>query len=908
MKFTQIIVTLFLLIFGKINPGMAQKTNIDSNAYAHWNSVGGASISSTGKYVFYTIENEPVNGHTLVIQSSENNWKKGFKDAVKNEAPLISKGGDYAVFLNEKDNLIIISLGKDLVRHIPNVSSFSMCPNEKSEWIAYQLIGSKGEIVLQNLNTGEKEVYKNVINTILGDDGQTVILQIEKTIEEKPVQELRWIDLKTGKNMLIWKGLQAQRVIIDSRYPQLAFISEKGLCTYNLVTNKLSCLINNEITSLDSGLKFEGIKRFSNDGLRLFIELKQEDKHKLKAGLVEVWSYLDHKLQTEQQTEIEARTYVAVVNLNDNKVIRLEQEFENLAFNSFENGSADTIGLITRGDRNNGDWYNINKQSDYLISLKNGKRILLKYSPEGLSPGGKYLVYFDTQEHTYISYNTKTGVSKTISNVFSENPIGQNFGRPGRGIAGWLENDEGLLFYDNYDIWRMDLSGQKTPVKLTAGYGEIHHLVFSIVYGQYYSYPLCKTQKIILTAFDLESKRNGFYSLELDKVNVPKLLSMGDYLYSAPGLSTIDFGGLPPIKAKKAEVYVVSRMSAKEAPNYFITKDFKTFKDLSHVHPESKYNWYTTELHNWMSLDGKRLQGVLYKPENFDPAKKYPVIFYYYEQLSNNLNAYLNAGLTHGPMNIPTYVSNGYLVFCPDIYYILGDPMQGTYDAVVSAARYVSNLSFVDPKKMGIQGNSWGGIQTNYLVTHTNLFAAACSASGFADWIANYGRLSPSGYSRVALFENGQNRMRKSIWEIPDAYIKTSPIFRLDKVTTPFLIMHTKNDAVCPYEDALELFIGLRRLGKRSWLLAYPDANHGVDGKQAQDYSTRMMQFFDHYLKDKPAPVWMTQGVPAERRGLDNGLAYDTKIKTPGPGLLTADEQRKVDSIMIRKPIMIQLK
>lgn len=235
--------------------------------------------------------------------------------------------------------------------------------------------------------------------------------------------------------------------------------------------------------------------------------------------------------------------------------------------------------------------------------------------------------------------------------------------------------------------------------------------------------------------------------------------------------------------------------------------------------------------------------------------------------------------------------------------------MQGTYDAVISAAKYIGALFYVDPMKMGIQGCSWGGFQTNYLVTHTNLFAAACTASGISDWISHYGRLFPNGVPISGMYEVGQFRMGRSVWEIPDAYVKSSPIFRLDKVTTPFLIMHTKNDGVCPYEDAIEIFTGLRRLGKRSWMLAYPDENHGVfDKKRASDFSIRMMQFFDHYLKDKPAPIWMTQGIPAKRRGLDDGLAYDSKIKTPGSGLLTTKEQKTLDSLMTRKPILMELK
>ncbi len=360
-------------------------------------------------------------------------------------------------------------------------------------------------------------------------------------------------------------------------------------------------------------------------------------------------------------------------------------------------------------------------------------------------------------------------------------------------------------------------------------------------------------------------------------------------------------------------MYIVRGMSAVDAPNYFSTKDFKTLTRLSNLQPQKGYNWYTSELHTWKSLDGRKLQGVLYKPENFDPNKKYPVIFHYYERKSDGLNAYLQPEtLCNGcNINIPTYVSQGYLVFCPDIYYKVGNPMQGTYDAVVSAAKYVSGLPFVNGSRLGIQGCSFGGLQTNYLVTHTGLFAAAVTTSGLADMISAYGDLAGNEFSLQGYFEgNGeQARIGVDLWKNPQAYIKNSPLFQVDKVSTPLLMMHTPNDGIYRYANTLEFFLGLRRMGKKAWMLVYANENHGIfnSKEKVNDFSTRMMQFFDHYLKDKPAPVWMTRDLSAGV-GPGNGYEYDTEIKTTGPGLLRPEEQRKVDSMMIRKPIKIELK
>ncbi len=94
-------------------------------------------------------------------------------------------------------------------------------------------------------------------------------------------------------------------------------------------------------------------------------------------------------------------------------------------------------------------------------------------------------------------------------------------------------------------------------------------------------------------------------------------------------------------KANNANVYLITYSTATEYPNLQLTKDFKTFKQLTTLAPQSDYNWLTSELIHWNSFDGKRAEGILYKPENFDPRNKYPVIFYFYEQLSDGLNTYI---------------------------------------------------------------------------------------------------------------------------------------------------------------------------------------------------------------------------------------------------------------------------
>jgi dienelactone hydrolase len=290
-----------------------------------------------------------------------------------------------------------------------------------------------------------------------------------------------------------------------------------------------------------------------------------------------------------------------------------------------------------------------------------------------------------------------------------------------------------------------------------------------------------------------------------------------------------------------------------------------------------------TESISWTTFDGRTGRGVLAKPMDFDPKKKYPIIFIYYENSVVKHNAI--------PYGSGDFVDYGYLVFSPDIEYMIGATGQSVFNYVVSAAEYFKKLPYVDGKKMGLRGASFGGYETNYLVTHSNLFAAAISMAGYTDVISNFGAMNTSPKPH-GLEGTDQNRLGVTMWQRPDIWIKNSPIFYTDRVMTPLLLIHSKSDETVPFEQSIAFFRALRSLGKRSWLLQYDDFGHiglntSIVGKPYGncDFCTRQLQFFNHYLKGKPAPLWMLDGIPAREKGKKTGLELDTLGRTPGTGI-----------------------
>ena len=247
---------------------------------------------------------------------------------------------------------------------------------------------------------------------------------------------------------------------------------------------------------------------------------------------------------------------------------------------------------------------------------------------------------------------------------------------------------------------------------------------------------------------------------------------------------------------------------------------------------------------------------------------------------------YLRPFFSFGPIDIPWLVSQGYLVFTPDIIYNVGKTGQSTCLSVLSAAKYLSKFPFVDTKHMGLQGHSFGGYETNYLVSHTTLFAAAAEGAGVSDFVSGYGTMAgglgqEQQINQTFRYETGLYNMGASLWQSPDLYIENSPIFKADRVTTPLLIMHNKKDANVSWSQGVAWYAGLRRLGKKVWMLEYDEGTHGVGGVDAMDYTLRLMQFFDHYLKKALPPKWMTDGIPARLKGIEMGYELDGSGKKP---------------------------
>jgi dipeptidyl aminopeptidase/acylaminoacyl peptidase len=920
-------IILFFFTFGNLSILIAQKLVIDSSVFNTWPSVSpGLYFNDDGNYLAYTVNNmayyRPTLDHyipsyrtSLIIQSNFNNWKKTF-DGVN--FGVFNKRGNEFIFKTEGDSLCVLALGGEISSVIPHVKYFQYSNSLLGEYLFYILDSAGQHFVIHDLVSGNEKWVEGVIEYSFSPDKKTLLVQMEEKKDSIATYSLLWVNLENGSEKVIWNSKNiVGKYVFSTDSDQLAFfVKTKSNLDYGIEmwhyksgNEKAILLVDESSKGIDSNLKLSNESiQFSMDGSRVFVKLieKAIPQPAPDAVKVDVWGYKDSKLQSLQLTEMGLRSFRAVVSISEKRMIRLQQDDEFMP----ENGSNDDFQIVfhSKGYSEESWWNPIARPTIYLVSTLDGSRKVLNQKLSDFvwinynfpsSPNGRYIVYFDQDRKAYFSYDVTKGTAQNISknipvSLMKVNGTGGSYTAPTAGliepesyvigVGDWMDQGSSILIYDDYDIWKVDPAGVKSPLNLTNGYGKAHKIQFRLAEENSLegsevveNHKIFSHGKLLFRAFDTKTKYSGFYQKSLEETGDPEYLTMGPWNYSSVLM-----------KAGTANIWGVSRMSDKEPSNLFTTKDFKTFTPVSDVQPQKRYNWLTAELFHWKTSDGTSYEGILYKPENFDSTKKYPVLFNYYEKRSDQLFDFKQPGATWSDINIPYFVSNGYLVFVPDMQYKIGFLGESILKTVVSAVTQLSKLPYVDAHRMGINGQSFGGYETNYLVTHTHIFAAAAEMAGPTDLVSSYGSVRLGGgrglgtASDQMLSEIHQTRIGATLWMRPDLYIQNSPVFRADQMTTPLLMVHCLGDDNVPFEQALEFYTGLRRLGKKVWLLQYDHDGHALtNDEDALDHTIRLTQFFDHYLKGLPPPKWMTEGIPARLKGIETGYGLDTSGKQP---------------------------
>jgi dienelactone hydrolase len=834
--------------------------------FRDWPMADEAKISNDGKYVIYKISHLGYANKQgeIVIQSVSSSWKKVLTNPISDA--YFSSDSRKAVIKISTDSLAIINLGSNTVLYLTDISVFNVIENQ----LYYRQNKKLDVLNVKSLSKDENLIFNNVKDYLVNERNKQIILIKMDSVSS---YILSYYDLKKKTSFNFWRGRSLSNLIFNNYFECISFMGEKdsvfGIYIFDFKTNNTRLLVDSRKAGIDTSLEIKEILKFSSNDHFLFFNVGMKVPPKIPNissrtnAKVSIWSYKDVMLKSEVDIigKPTMPNSIFVVNLKTGKVLELTKGNETLY------SHAGDYVVIQRksgfGDPEEDYWNSQSQISFFLVYLADGHRENLLIDNPILSHEGHYILYYEPQNCDLYTYETSTGKTYNITRKVTRKGVPDYVKYNSEFSAGsifgnyWLDNDSAVLVNSERDIWILNSKGEKDALNVTNSYGAKYNTVFRAT-KNLSNVDFHKTDGVIFSGFNLDTKENGFFRIYLNKIKNPQKLIMDNYVFCIPSYPIENGYNTLPIKAKQSNVWLVKRMKSNESPNYFITKDFRFFSEISHIYPEKKYNWLTTELHSWKMFNGDSAYGILYLPENFDSHRKYPIIFHYYMQFSFNLNSYLEPAASIGPINIPWYVSHGYLVFVPDIIHTPGATGYSAYNSVVSAAMYMKKKPYVDSAKMGLQGHSFGGYQTNYIITKTPIFAAACSSSGLSDLVSFAGLLGSTGNSNHFMASKGQPGMVVRLWDDPGRYIENSPLFYLDKVTTPLLAMHTTGDKAVNFTQALELFNGLRQFKKKIWLLIYDGENHVLlNENNAMDYTERQKQFFDFYLKGAVEPDWM---------------------------------------------------
>lgn len=746
------------------------------------------------------------------------------------------------------------------------------------------------ELVLRDLATGKEQPFANVTEYSFARDGKTLIYAVSSRTETDNGVFSVDVGASSAPVKLIAGPGKYSKLVFDRSQTQAAFVSDRDDNASKAPVSKVylwsrGSAAAREIVSRTSAgfpqtlaVTDKGTLAFSRDGKKLYVPAslppkaprdETNDPPSDERVVMDLWHWKDPLIQPMQRiraAQERNRTYRGSLDIGTGSYVQLADP--SLSQVTLSDDGSRALGLDESPYRTMTD-YDGTYVDVLLVDTRTGarKKVVEKLrggggfggGPLNWSPSGKYAAYFSNNEWWIL--DTASGASTNATGALSAQFHDEEDDTPdpatAYGSAGWTQDGTSFLVYDRYDVWQLFADGR--PAKnVTAGDGRKTKNAFryqrvEVEEEGEEERGIDPTKPLFLRGESEETHATGFYRASLSAAAPPQKLLFGDKNFRFV------------TKAKDADVVVISAQRFDEYPDLHVTDT--TFKTPTKVTDggvqKDAFLWGSAETFTYRNMDGVPLQAALYKPENFDPKKKYPLIVYIYEKLAENAHNFVNPS-PGTSINFSYYTSNGYLVLTPDIVYEIGKPGHSALRCVLPALQSVVDRGYVDEKALGIQGHSWGGYQIAYMLTQTDRFKAAEAGAAVGNMTSAYSGIRwGTGLPRQFQYEQTQSRIGPTLYDSPLLYFQNSPIFQIKNVKTPVLIIHNDNDDAVPWYQGIELFLALRRNGKEAYMLNYNGEYHGLRRRFNQkDYTRRMAEFFDHYLRGAAKPAWMEKGVP----------------------------------------------
>ncbi|MCS2559181.1 prolyl oligopeptidase family serine peptidase [Parabacteroides distasonis] len=890
----------FVACLGSLSPAFAQNASksLTVDDLITWQRITDREISDNGKWV--ACKMEPWEGDaTVYLYAAQGQETATFSPADKfafsassgylvvTQTPGKSTVDSLKVLKTKEDkmpmNTLVIYSVAGKKETIDSLKTFKLA--DEADWIAYQRGRKDSTLYVRSLDGSKTFQFPTVTDFQFAK--KSGMLYYTSAAEGEA--GIFTLNPEKGSPALIKEGKGVfKQTTFDEKGERLAFLycadkdsSYKALSLWLSEHNapaKEIATRGNKAFPAEWVINENGMLQFSKSASRLFFGTSPEPRQKDTTQLaenrpnVQVWSWdepVQYTVQNYNKEKDLKKSYQAVYNLGNGSIFQLaNEELPNIQLGN--EGDAALALLSTSRPYSLSSMWEARTRSDYYtVSLDNGERKQIAQADYGrfrLSPQGKYAYWYGETDSCWYTIALAEGKRYRLTTPESFPAWDEENDVPdypyAHGAAGWTANDQNLLIYDRYDIWKFDPTAATSPINLTVN-GRKEKLSYRLEQLDKEARFIDLGKPQLLKGFNEATKGYGFYNARLSAPAAPKTLLAGNYM-----LRSIN-------KAKNTDDVIYTMETFQQYPDiHYSTLAFKKSVQLTHGDKQQEgFIWGTAELVSWISLDGRPLEGVIYKPANFDPNKKYPMMVNFYERNSETLYNYRMPEPHRSTIDYHLYNSNEYVIFNPDIRYVDGYPGESCYNCLMPGITMMIAKGYIDEKGIGAQGHSWGGYQVAYLATRTNLFSAIESGAPVVNMFSAYGGIRwGSGMARSFQYEHTQSRLGATPWSSPLRYLENSPLFTMDKVQTPILIMHNDADGHVPWYQGIEYFVAMKRLGKPCWLLNYTGEPHWpMHMANRIDFQRRMFQFFNHYLKNDKMPKWMSEGVPAVEQPFELG-------------------------------------
>ncbi len=890
----------FVACLGSLSPAFAQNASksLTIDDLVTWQRITDREISDNGKWV--ACKMEPWEGDaTVYLYAAQGQETATFSPADKfafsassgylvvTQTPGKSTVDSLKVLKTKEDkmpmNTLVIYSVAGKKETIDSLKTFKLA--DEADWIAYQRGRKDSTLYVRSLDGSKTFQFPTVTDFQFAK--KSGMLYYTSAAEGEA--GIFTLNPEKGSPALIKEGKGVfKQTTFDEKGERLAFLycadkdsSYKALSLWLSEHNapaKEIATRGNKAFPAEWVINENGMLQFSKSASRLFFGTSPEPRQKDTTQLaenrpnVQVWSWdepVQYTVQNYNKEKDLKKSYQAVYNLGNGSIFQLaNEELPNIQLGN--EGDAPLALLSTSRPYSLSSMWEARTRSDYYtVSLDNGERKQIAQADYGrfrLSPQGKYAYWYGETDSCWYTIALAEGKQYRLTTPESLPAWDEENDVPdypyAHGAAGWTANDQSLLIYDRYDIWKFDPTAATPPINLTVN-GRKEKLSYRLEQLDKEARFIDLGKLQLLKGFNEATKGYGFYNARLSAPAAPKTLLAGNYM-----LRSIN-------KAKNTDDVIYTMETFQQYPDiHYSTLAFKKSVQLTHGDKQQEgFIWGTAELVSWISLDGRPLEGVVYKPANFDPNKKYPMMVNFYERNSETLYNYRMPEPHRSTIDYHLYNSNEYVIFNPDIRYVDGYPGESCYNCLMPGITMMIAKGYIDEKGIGAQGHSWGGYQVAYLATRTNLFSAIESGAPVVNMFSAYGGIRwGSGMARSFQYEHTQSRLGATPWSSPLRYLENSPLFTMDKVQTPILIMHNDADGHVPWYQGIEYFVAMKRLGKPCWLLNYTGEPHWpMHMANRIDFQRRMFQFFNHYLKNDKMPKWMSEGVPAVEQPFELG-------------------------------------